>query len=203
MDATIFGIMQSRFAQRLRRLQDLPYHPKSGRFDIDELASQIANQVDGSEDTTDIMVRRIPANDRRLREVMVGINHILADCPSALLFGEGSPPDDMRMARYELLAILMVQSGFTTQLLNDNDRFEQRRFDSTSNFFASRQVTQINEQFISCFARRLVTFYGVITDVRVSNRELRDNFARANAGMTTENVLQRELGEAAFRAWTV
>ena len=89
MNATMFGNMQNRFAQRLRRLQDLPYHPKSGRFNVDDLAAEIAVQVDGSEDTSDIIVRHIPANERKLREVMVGINHVLADCPSALLFGEG------------------------------------------------------------------------------------------------------------------
>lgn len=203
MNATMFGTLQNRFAQRLRRLQDLPYHPRSGRFDVDDLANQVAAQVDGSEDTSDIIVPHIPANDRRLREVKASINHVLADCPSALLFGEGNPPDDMRVARYELLAVLMVQSGFTPQLLDDNDRFERRRFRPTSNFFATRHITQINEQFISCFARRLVTYHGIITDVRVPNRELRDNFARSNAGMTTENLLQKELGEAPFRAWTV
>jgi hypothetical protein len=203
MDATMFATMQSRFAQRLRRLQDLPFHPKSGIFNVDEVAADIEAQVDGTEDTTDIIVRHIPKNDRRLREVMGSINHVLFDCPSALLFGQPYTSDDQRVARYELIAVLMVQCGFVIQLLDDNRRFDKRQFPPTSNFFRTRNVAQINEQFISCFARRLVCFYGTITDVRVPNRELRDNFARSNSGMTTENLLQQELGQALFRAWTV
>ncbi len=204
MNATMFDTMQNCFAQRLRRLQDLPYHPKSGRFNVDALAAEIAAQVDGSEDTSDIIVRHIPANERKLRQVMGTINHVLYNCPSGLLFGEGgTQPDDIRVARYELLAVLMVQSGFTTQLLDDNRRFQKYRFPPTSNFFATRHIRQINEQFISCFARRLVTFYGIITDVRVANRELRDKFADSNDGMTTEHVLQQELGEGPCCAWTV
>ena len=203
MNATMFATMQNRFAHRLLRLQDQPFHPRSGTFDIDELAAAIDSQVDGTEDTTGIIVRQIPQDDRRLREVMVSTNHVLADCPSALLFGQPPPSDAIRYARYEVIAVLMVQSGFVTQLLDDNRRYRTVCFAPTSAFFSSRNVTQINEQFVSVFARRLVCFYGRITDVQVANQELRDNFARLNSGMTTENLLQKELGQAAFCAWTV
>lgn len=203
MNAAMFVTMQNQFAQRLVRLQEQPFHSKAGIFNVDELATVIEHQVDGSEDINDIIVSRIPHDDRRLREVMAATNHVLADCPSGLLFGGPFTSDDVRIARYELLAVMMVQSGFMTQLLDDNNRFERWRFAPGSHFFSALHVRQANEQFISCFARRLVCFYGCITDVRVPNKELRDNFARANSGMTTENVLQRELGHAAFNAWTV
>lgn len=206
MNAAMFATMHTRFAQRLRRLQDQPFHPKSGVFDIDQLAAEVEAAVDGSEDVSDIIVRSIPAEDRRLREVMVNMNHVLGDLPSPLLFAAPYTTDDIRVARYELIAALMVQSGFTTRLLADhtrNNRFDRWRFTPTSTIFATRHVTQENEQFISCFARRLVCFYGRITHVAVPNREIRDNFSRSNAGMTTEHLLQRELGQAAFAAWTV
>ena len=203
MNATMFSTMQNHFAQRLVRLREQPFHPKSGAFNVDELAAAIDAQVDGTEDITDIIVRHIPRDDRRLREVMAATNHVLADCPSALLFGQPSSPDLVRFARYELIAVMMVKSGFVTQLLDDNSRFERWRFAPTSSFFSTRHITQINEQFVSCFARRLVCFYGFITNVRAPNRELRDNFAHANSGMTTEHVLQRELGQADFNTWTV
>ena len=35
------------------------------------------------------------------------------------------------------------------------------------------------------------------------NRELRDNLARSKSGMTTENLLQKELGPVKFRTWHV
>jgi len=62
--------------------------PKGGIFNVDEIATAIEGQIDGTEDTTNIIVRHIPQNDRRLREVMVSINHVLADVPSPLLFGQ-------------------------------------------------------------------------------------------------------------------
>jgi hypothetical protein len=206
MNATMFDTMRNRFAQRLCRLREADFHPKSGVFNVDELAAEIEGKVDGTEDTTDIIVRHIPREDRRLREVMVSINHVLADCPSPLLFGDTFTSDDIRVARYELIAALMTQSGFLTRLLADStplNRFERWKFPPASAFFSARRVAHLNEQFISCFARRLVCFYGAITDVRVPNRELRDNFARSNSGMTTEHLLQKELGMAAFNAWTV
>ena len=203
MDANMFEKMQRSFAQRLRRLGDLPYHPKSGQFSVDELAGTIEGLVDGNEDVADIIVHHIPQNDRRLREVMVSINHVLADVPSALLFGSPNPTDQCRVARYELVAALMVNSGFLVEFLDDATRFQTVRFTPTSNFFQARQVTQLNEQKISCLARRLLSFYGPITNVRVPNRELRDNLARSNAGMTTEHLLQKELGPARFRTWHV
>jgi hypothetical protein len=200
MNATVFATWQRSFAQRLRRLQDLPLHPKSDVFDVDQLADEIEAQLDGTEDVTDYIVTHIPMEDRRLREVMVSINHALADCPSPILFGLPFGSDDQRVARYELLGVLMVRSGFPTELLDDGRRFEKWRFPPTSAFFRGRNVQQINEQFISCWARRLVCFYGVITNVRLPNRELRDNLARANSGMTTEHLLQKELGPVRFRA---
>lgn len=203
MNAVMFEKMQRSFAQRLRRLGDLPYHPKSGNFSVDEVAGTIDSLVDGNEDITDIIVHHIPQNDRRLREVMVSINHVLADVPSALLFGSPNPTDQCRIARYELVALLMVNSGFLVELLDDTARFQTVRFTPASNFFQARQVAQLNEQKISCMARRLLCFYGPITSERVPNRELRDNLARSNSGMTTENLLQKELGPVKFRTWHV
>ena len=208
MNATMFTTMQDRFARFLIRLRDQPFHPKSGVFNIDELVATIESEVDGTENVDDMIVRHIPRDNRVLRDVMEATNHALTDCPSPLLFGapfsaDPTSSDLVRVARYELIGALMVKAGFTTRLLDDNRRFERWRFAPTSNFFRTRHVAQANEQFISCFAHRLVCFYGVITDVRVPGKELRDNFARANNGMTTEHVLQRELGMAAFNAWTV
>lgn len=203
MNATMFDKMQRSFAQRLRRLEQLPFHPKSGNFRVDEVADTIEGLIDDSEDITDLIVHHIPQNDRRLREIMVSINHVLADVPSALLFGSPNPTDECRMARYELVALLMVNSGFLVELLDDAARFQPVRFWPVSNFFQARQVAQLNEQKISILARRLLSFYGPITNVRVPNRELRDNLARSSSGMTTENLLQKELGPVKFRTWQV
>ena len=166
MNATMFDKMQRSFAQRLRRLEQLPFHPKSGNFSVDEVAGTIEGLIDGSEDITDLIVYHIPQNDRRLREIMVSINHVLADVPSALLFGSPNPTDECRMARYELVALLMVNSGFLVELLDDAARFQPVRFRPVSNFFQARQVAQLNEQKISVLARRLLSFYGPITNVR-------------------------------------
>ena len=69
--------------------------------------------------------------------------------------------------------------------------------------FRHGKLSQLNEQKISVLARRLLSFYGPITNVRVPNRELRDNLARSISGMTTENLLQKELGPVKFRTWQV
>ena len=55
-------------------------------------------------------------------------------------------------------------------------------------------MKQLNEQFCSCWARRMLCYYGPIQDVKVSGKELRDNLARGNAGATTEKLLREELG---------
>ena len=81
MNATMFDKMQRSFAQRLRRLEQLSFHPKSCNFSVDEVAGTIEGLIDGSEDITDLIVHHIPQNDRRLREIMVSINHVLADVP--------------------------------------------------------------------------------------------------------------------------
>ncbi len=203
MNATMFEAMQRSFAQRLRRLEDLPFHPKSGHFSVDEVAGAIEGLIDGSENITELIVHHIPQSDRRLREIMVSINHVLADLPSALLFGSPNPTDECRIARYELVALLMVNSGFLVELLDDTARFQPKRFTPASSFFQSRQVEHLNEQKISCLARRLLSYWGPITNVRVPHRELRDNLAKSNAGMTTENLLQKELGPVKFRTWNV
>jgi hypothetical protein len=200
MNPTLFATWQHNIGQRLRRLQDLPLYPKCEVFDIDQLGAEIEAQVDGTEDISDYIVTQIPVEDRRLREVMVSTNHALADCPSPILFGLPFSSDNQRMARYELLGVVMVQSGFPLDLLDDGRRFEKYRFSPVSDFFRGRNVLQINEQHVSCWIRRMVCFYGPITNVRVANRELRDNLARSNAGMTTEHLLQKELGPVRFRA---
>jgi len=189
-----FSAMQKGFAQRLVRLMQIPSEYKRGDFDIDQMANVIEELVDGTEDTSSLIVSHIPKEDRRLREVMVSINHPLADCPSTLLFGDTFSSDDQRVARYELLAVLMVTSGFPTDLLDDGARFERWRFPPVSEFFKSKKVQQINEQFISCWARRLLCFFGVITNVKLPNREIRDNLARGNSGATTESLLRQEMG---------
>ena len=144
MNAIMFEKMQRSFAQRLRRLGELPFHPRSGNFSVDEVASAIEGLIDGHENLTDIVVHHIPQGDRRLREVMVSTNHVLADVPSALLFGSPNPTDECRIARYKLIALLMVNSGFLVELLDDAARFQPVRFTPVSNFFQARQVAQLN-----------------------------------------------------------
>src|SRR5262249_33183972 len=120
-----FNTMRTSFAQRLVRLIQIPSEYKRGDFDIDQMANVIEEMIDGTEDTSSLIVNHIPKEDRRLREVMVSINHPLADCPSPLLFGDTFRSDDQRVARYELLCVLMVQSGFPVDLLDDGVRFER------------------------------------------------------------------------------
>ena len=155
--------MQRSFAQRLRRLEELPFHPKSGHFSVDEVAGIIEGLIDGSENIAELIVHHIPRNDRRLREIMVSMNHVLADLPSALLFGSPNPTDECRIARYELVALLMFNSGFLVELLDDAARFQPKRFTPASSFFQSRQVEHLNEQKISCLARRLLSYWGPVT----------------------------------------
>jgi hypothetical protein len=189
-----FGQVQKKFAQRLVRLRQIPSKYKVGNFDPDKMADVIERMVDGSEDISGMIVTKLPANDRRLRERMVALNHPLADCPSPVLWGDTFGSDEIRVKRYELLAILMVKSGFPKDLLDDGVRFERWQFAPTSNFFKALKVTQLNEQFTSCWGRRLLCYYGEIQDVKVPRKELRDNLARGNAGETTENLLKQELG---------
>ncbi|HKI32484.1 MAG TPA: hypothetical protein VKA46_11490 [Gemmataceae bacterium] len=194
MTQSEFDTIQEKFAQRLLRLIQLPNRVKGRTLDVDAVAHAIETVTDGTEDTTGIIVTQIPSNDRRLRECMVAQGHVLADVPSQGLFGEPFASDVQRVSRYELVAALMVASGFPAELLDDGSRFERWRFPPTSNFFKIRKVVQLNEQFISCWARRLLCFFGEITNVRVVNCELRDNLARGNRGMTTEDLLEQELG---------
>ena len=203
MNQAEFDAAQEKFAQRLRRLLELPNRVKGRRLDIDAVAAAIETLVDGTEDTTGIVVTLIPADDRRLREVMVAQDHILADIPAQVLFGEPFNNDVQRVGRYELIAALMVSSGFPVELLDDATRFERWRFTPVSNFFRSRGIASLNEQFVSCWARRLCCYYGEIPNVRVVNRELRDNLARGNRGMTTEDLLEQELRPTAARSLTV
>jgi hypothetical protein len=189
-----FDTMQTSFAQRLVRLIQVPSEYKSGEFEIDQMANVIEEMIDGTEDTSSLIVNHIPKEDRRLREVMVSINHPLADCPSPQLFGDTFSSDDQRLARYELLCVLMVQSRFPVDLLDDGVRFERWQFAPTSEFFKSRKVKQLNEQFCSCWARRLLSYFGSIANVKVPGRELRDNLARGNSGATTESLMRQEMG---------
>jgi hypothetical protein len=193
MNEKEFGETQKKFAQRLVRLRQIPPKYKVGKFDLDKMADVIERMVDGSEDTSGMIVTKLPANDRRLRERMVALNHPLADCPSPILWGDTFASDEIRVRRYEMLAILKVKSGFPKELLDDGVRFERWQFATTSNFFKALEVKQLNEQFISCWGRRLLCYYGEIQDVKVSGKELRDNLARGNAGETTENLLKQEL----------
>lgn len=188
-----FGDAQQKFAQHLRRLLELPNREKGRKLDIDAALQEIKAAVDGSEDLTGLIVTQIPARDRRLRECMAAKKHPLADVPSRVLFGEPYRTDDERVARYELIAALMTDSGFPCKLLDDSGRFGKWRFATKSAYFQSRGTAQMNEQLIACWARRLVAPYGEIPDVRVPNNELRDNLARGNRGMTTEDLLEQEL----------
>ena len=198
MNKTQFDTAQKTFAQRLRRLLELPNRAKGRTIDVDAVAGAIETLTDGTEDTTGIIVTRIPADDRRLREVMVAQNHVLGNIPAPALFGEPFANDTQRLGRYELIAALMVNSGFPAELLvDDGTRFARWRFTPTSSFFRTREVVNLNEQFISCWARRLLSFFGEIASVRVVNHELRDNLARGNRGMTTEDLLVQELGRTA------
>ena len=188
-----FDVIQNKFVQRLRRLLQLPNRVKGRTLDIDAVVRLIESATDSLDETAGILVQHIPSNDRRLRECMLAQGHVLADLPSQGLFGEPFTSDDQRVNRYEVVAALMVSSGFPAELLDDCSRFARWRFPPTSKFFKSRQIAHLNEQFISCSARRLVCFFGEIHNVRVVNRELRDNLARGNRGMTTEDLLQQEL----------
>lgn len=186
--------MQKKFAQRLVRLMQIPAQYKVGNFDLDKMADVIDQMVDGTEDISSLIVTHLPVNDRRLRERMVNLNHPLADCPSPILWGDTFGSDEIRVKRYELLSILMVKSGFPKALLDDGVRFEKWRFTPVSAFFKAQDMRELNEQFTSCWARRLLCYYGQIQDVKVAGKELRDNLARGNAGCTTEKLLRDELG---------
>src|SRR5271165_1827873 len=117
MNKTQFDTAQKTFAQRLRRLLELPNRAKGRTIDVDAVAGAIETLTDGTEDTTGIIVTRIPADDRRLREVMVAQNHVLGNIPAPALFGEPFANDTQRLGRYELIAALMVNSGFPAELL--------------------------------------------------------------------------------------
>src|SRR5207248_5766207 len=83
-----FETIQKKFAQRLRRLIQLPNQVKGRNFDIDAVIQAIETVTDGTEDLTGLIVETIPSHDRRLRECMVTQGHVLADVPSQALFGE-------------------------------------------------------------------------------------------------------------------
>jgi len=189
-----FEAVQKGFAQRLVRLMEIPTEYKGGDFDIDQIANVIEEMLDGTEDTSGLILTHIPAHDRRLRECMVSINHPLADCPSPALFGDTFSSDDQREKRYELLAVLLARSGFPKKLLDDDHRFERWRFSAKSEFFKGKEVKQLCEQLISCWARRSLCYFGIISNVRLPKRELRDNLARGTAGATTESLLRQEMG---------
>ena len=186
--------MQKKFAQRLVRLMQIPAQYKTANFDMDKMADVLEQMVDGTEDVSKMIVTHLPANDRRMRERMVAMNHPLADCPSSILWGDTFGSDEIRVKRYELLCILMVKCGFPKELLDDGVRFARWQFAPVSAFFKARDMKQLNEQFCSCWARRMLCYYGPIQDVKVSGKELRDNLARGNAGATTEKLLREELG---------
>jgi len=194
MNEKEFNETQKKFAQHLLRLMQIPSQYKSGNFDLDKMADVIEQMIDGTEDISNLIITHLPANDRRLRERMAALNHPLADCPSPILWGDTFATDEIRMKRYELLSILMIRSGFPKGLLDDGSRFERWRFAPVSNFFKSQKVMQLNEQFTSCWARRLLCYYGQIRDVSVPGKELRDNLAKGIAGATTERLLRDELG---------
>jgi hypothetical protein len=163
-------------------------HQVSG--DIDGIVKRVGLSVDGEEDLKPFLVTHIDRDDRRLLQNMEG--HVLQYVPSAL-FGRESESDAERKARYELIAALMVNSGFPAGLLNSSRRWQKWRFESMSAFFQIRDMNHLNEQCISCWARRLLCFFGCIQKVKVPGQELRDNFAVGNSGMTTENLLDRQL----------
>ena len=89
---------------------------------------------------------------------------------------------------------MMSSNGFPKELLDDGVRFERWQFAPVSAFFKALEVAQLNEQFCSRWARRMLCYYGQIQDVKVNGKELRDNLARGNAGATTEKLLRDELG---------
>jgi hypothetical protein len=194
MNEQDFNQIQKKFAQRLVRLIQIPAPYKGGNFDLDKMAGVIEQLSDGTEDFRGLIVTHLPVSDRRLRERMVALNHPLADCPSPVLWGDTFASDEIRVKRYELLSILMVRSGFPRELLDDGVRFAKWRFAPMSSFFKAQNVRQLNEQFTSCWGRRLLCYYGQIQDVKVPGKELRDNLARGVAGATTEKLLRDELG---------
>ena len=120
--------MQKKFAQRLVRLMQIPAKYKTANFDMDKMADVLEQMVDGTEDVSKMIVTHLPANDRRMRERMVAMNHPLADCPSSILWGDTFGSDEIRVKRYELLCILMVKCGFPKELLDDGVRFARWQF---------------------------------------------------------------------------
>ena len=185
-----FNKIQLAFAQRLQRLIEVPNRAKGRKLCVDTVFQLIENERDGTEDIQDLVVTYIPKHDRRLRECMVKTRHPLADLPSPALFGEPFSTDQQRVGRYELIAALMTESGFPALYLDDPIRFGKWKFGTTSAYFEFLGVPELNEQLIACWARRIVAPFGEIANERVVNHELRDNLARANRGMTTEDLLE-------------
>ena len=192
-----FATAQLSFAHRLRRLIQLPVRIKGGNFSVDDIVRVIAGQVDGTEAVAGLVVSRIARDDRRILDNMRAAGHVLTNVPSDLLYGTPFGSDLQRVRRYELIAALLVSSGFPIQLL-DGEQWRGSQFAPSAEFFRCRDNERLNEQFISLWARRLLCFYGEITDVRVEGQELRDKFARGNEGMTTERLLRRQLGTDDF-----
>lgn len=187
-----FIVMQGNFVRRLFRFMELPHTAKAGNFNIDDLVNQISIRVRGDESITQLILSRIDRDDRRILDNMRQEGHPLTDIRSSSLFGPLPASDRQRLARYEVIGALMADSSFPHRLL-DSSRWSKWRFDSVSAFFRQRGMEHLNEQCISCWARRLLCFFAEIANVRVPGRELRDRFVMANEGMTTERLLTQEL----------
>lgn len=201
-----FARAPNKFVQRLRRLLELPRRYGEGEFDddgdfniggdfnVDRVVVAIEGVVDLTEEINGFMVDYIPREDRRLRERMKAMGHPLYDVPEAPLIGKHWDTDDQRQKRYELVAALMVNSGFPPRLLdNESGRYRFTTHETTE-FFRARGVRHLNEDSISGWARRLLCFYREITNVSVPGRELLDRFAMGVAGMTTERLLRQAYG---------
>jgi hypothetical protein len=194
MNAQEFAVAQHAFASRLARLKEL--RPSVVSDDIDVWIKQVSSVITGDEETAPFLVTHIEKNNRKLLDNMR--RHVLENVPSDALFSQPydwnkDQSDKERTGRYELVGGLMVESGFPAKLLYSGRRWEEWRFKASSTFFRARAMPNLNEQCIASWARRLLCFYGPISDVRVLGQELRDRFATRNNGKTTLDLFRSEL----------
>jgi hypothetical protein len=180
VDETEFLTVQLAFAQRLVRLANSP--TRGGAFAVDAELAAVEGAVNGSENVSTVLAPPLPATDPRIRERMAQVGHVLADLPSAALFGAPEPSVLQRRRRYELVAALACSSGLPDSLL-DGDRHAGCRFDTSSEYFHSRCVPTLNEQYITVWCRRLLAPYQLT---------IMDLFAKG--GRTTEQLLHQHLG---------
>jgi len=180
MDENEFLAARLAFARRLVRLRVSP--TRSGMFLVEPELAAVEGAVTDSENVNRVLVTTLPTNDARIRSYMEGVGHVLADLPSAVLFGSKVPNPVQRQRRYELVAALASSSGLPSCLL-DGDKYADDQFAAQSDYFQSRDMLSLNEQYITIWCRRLLAPYQL---------NIMDAFSPK--GRTTEQLLQQHLG---------